>query len=685
MSFTFEEIPLLDTFDAAIRHHKTGNVFVHQPWLKFTVDNSNGKFIGLKIQDDAFNISFFAGILFCRFGVKIIGSPFRGWGTPYMGVFGNIQIDQNFVRELLNFLFERYQPHYLEIINSSNGSNILSCAEFSVSTVESIRMNLMLGTAELFSKLKGDCRTYLRQFESKGCSLVVSEPNQLFVDVFYNQLAEVFSNQGMVPTYSKQRVINLLSTLKAGGVDLLCLQARSPNSEVIASSIFFGEAGIFYYWAGASYLSGRHFRPNESMIWFAIQHFFDHGYHSFDMVGVRDYKLKFSPELIHYNKIVATPFKFLTHFRDLAERLYFVSNRIKGWLSHFGASGDKFRLSSNLFVKSVADFEHIHYQSNDKYIFSRRNVVHIVGDLEHTITLPIGIINKMLSSFRLLRRAFRLDKINIIAADNGYIILWRGSVYHWSNENGLHHKLTLVGCRNIMHNSIARISGLKFVFGEYGRSNRSGKNVYQTDDGGVTWRVVFNFPSSDIDHIHCCKWDHFSQRIWMFTGDSDGHCKVISSSLEFTDIVYYGDGSQLWRATGAFFDRNHIHWIMDSPLSAVRHVNFNKLSGEIELGQTFPGPVYYYATTLDGVHLVCTAQEPGEAIRDKCIHIFASRNLKKWIEVGQLPSDGYPFSPFRFGVGYFPDGEYLSNDFLMSFDAVKQFDGKVVRLSLKGI
>ncbi len=685
VNYTFEEISSLSAFDSLVRHHKTGSAFVCQPWLQFTADIAGGKFIGLKIQDGALNTGFFAGILFRRFGVTIIGSPFRGWGTPYMGVFGNIDINQSLIAALLKILFQKYKPLYIEIINSCSQTKLVSCPDFTISEIETIALNLDKGEDQLFSRLKGNCRTYLRQFVSKGGKVVVAEPDHHFVDTFYDQLTEVFGRQGMVPTYSKERVTRLLITMKEGGIDFLCLQAQSEDEKVIASSIFFGANGIFYYWAGASYSNYQHYRPNESMIWFAIKHFIHLGYSSCDMIGVRDYKLKFSPDLVYYNKIAATRLKFLPHLRNLAERFFFIFNKLKGWRSRFGVVQKTSRLSSNLVLKAVENFERIHFQSDHLCIYSRCNVIHIVGKVNQTIALPISDFNKLLSNFRIFRRALRLDKLNVLPTATGYIIFRQGCVYHWSEEFGLQRKLLVVGCRNLMQNSIATIDELTFVFGEYGRPNPAGKNIYRTTDGGLTWKLVFNFPASQVDHVHSCKWDPFLQCIWIFTGDVDGKCKVISASMDFKDIRCYGDGSQIYRATGAFIEEKFVHWVMDSPLAEVRHVKLNKSSGEIELGQSFPGPVYYYAKTREGVYLVCTAQEPGTALKDNLVHIYASRKLKQWVDVGGFPHDGLHKSLFGFGVGTFPDGDFASDNFMMSFDAVKKYDGKVLRISLKGM
>jgi CelD/BcsL family acetyltransferase involved in cellulose biosynthesis len=686
MKFTFEEISSPGVFESLTRQHAAGSVFVGAHWLQFAQDMTGGRFIGLKIRSADGAIGFFAGILFRKFGIKIVGAPFRGWGTSYMGLFGHLKPDESLVRALVQHLFDGYKAHYVEMINPPGPEPIKSCDAFSVTPVESLQLDLTPGVERLHAQLKGDCRTYLRQFEARGGTVVVAEPDQMFVDAFYDQLTEVFGRQGMVPTYSKERVVQLLATLAAGNAEFLCLQAFSADNKHIASSIFFGANGVFYYWAGASYSAFQYYRPSESMIWHAIRHFAGLGYQSFDMMGVRDYKLKFSPEPIHYNKVVAARLPLLLSLRNLAERAYYALNKLTGKLASAGAAGQAVKLSPNLVLKGVEQYEFAHYRSDELSIYSRGQVVYIVRDgVTTTVKLPLSGLMKVLCRSRLFRRASRLDKSCVLPTDNGLIIFWQGGVYHWSEQSGLRRTLTLQGCRNPMHNCVARIDGLTYVFGDYGRPHPEGKNLYQTCDGGQTWKVVFNFPADQIRHVHNCTWDPVEGRLWVFTGDFDGQCKVLSANRDCGDVRYYGDGSQLYRATGVFVERNFVHWIMDSPLQEVRHVKLNKATGEITLGQSFPGPAYYYARTSDGVYLVCTAQEPGPSLTDKSVHVFASRNLKKWVNVGSFEHDGLPMRVFRFGVGVFPDGEFASDDFLMSFDSVKKYDGKVLRLCIKGV
>jgi hypothetical protein len=687
MKYFFESISAPLNTCTATQSLRGYSIYTSKEWIDFILKNTKGNFVGVKISSSEGHLGYFYGVQFKRFGLNIVGSPFRGWGTSYMGVLGDIANDDLMWTQLLDFIHRTHAAHYIEIVDRRyQSSNIVESKNFETECIESLEIALQHTEAELLSSFKGDCRTYIRQFDAKGGVIKISEPSESFINLFYGQLLEVFGRQGMQPTYSKNRVQDLFHTLTSGSKDYLCLSAFGPNGECIASSIYFGENGTFYYWAGASYRGTQSYRPNEAMIWFAIRHFKALGYRSFDMMGVRDYKLKFSPTLINYTRISSSKIVGLKTMRNIAEKSYYLLNKARTYIQNPVWTRKSMQLSSMLAVQDVLNFEIAHYDSAALKIFSKFNTVTFFeNEDKKEIKLPLPIVKKILGKSRLVRRLLRLDKCCVIPTATGHVFFWQGAVYHLSPIENLVKTLTLISSRNPMHNCVAQLDSRTLIFGEYGNPHPNGKNIYRTEDGGLNWSVVYNFSCDDIRHVHNCSWDHSSQRLWIFTGDFNGQCKVISTDPNFQDIRTYGDGSQIYRATGAFFEKNYVHWIMDSPLDEVRHVRLDKKTGEIKIGQSFPGPVYYYLSCTDGVYLVCTVQEIGPSHKDKFLHVYASRNLKKWTEVARFEHDRFPKRFFKFGVGAFADGAQTSEDFVMHFEAVKGFDGKVVRLSLKGI
>jgi imidazole glycerol phosphate synthase subunit HisF len=54
-------------------------------WLEFVRAVTGGEIVIAQLEQDGQTAGFFSGILFRRCGVPILGSPFRGWTTAFIG------------------------------------------------------------------------------------------------------------------------------------------------------------------------------------------------------------------------------------------------------------------------------------------------------------------------------------------------------------------------------------------------------------------------------------------------------------------------------------------------------------------------------------------------------------------------------------------------------------------------
>ena len=60
---------------------------VHQSpaYLAFLAETQNAEPVVAALKEGNDTLGYFTGLIFRKFGLKILGSPFRGWSTPYMG------------------------------------------------------------------------------------------------------------------------------------------------------------------------------------------------------------------------------------------------------------------------------------------------------------------------------------------------------------------------------------------------------------------------------------------------------------------------------------------------------------------------------------------------------------------------------------------------------------------------
>jgi hypothetical protein len=682
--YSFEIIPQYKINEPEFNSFHKKSVFTSLPWIDFVAQDNDATPVVIRITENEMFIGYFSGLLKTKYGIKIFGSPFRGWSTCFMGfdLYEQKKIEK-ILPELVAYIFKQTKCHYFECSDRNIPISTKQNIPFRTRIVETLELEINKSDEELLKGFKGDCRTFLNQFEKRGATIEIAEPNESFAEEYYDQLKDVFSKQGLVPTYKIEKVKNLIT--KMGKTDmLLCLRVRDPNRESIATSIFLGYKTTFFFWGGASYQSFQTYRPNEYMLWFAIKHWRGCGVKTFDMVGVRDYKLKFGSIKTEYLSIIVPKHPLLLHFRDFAEKMFFVILKIKGSRLRKSSTSFKFK---NLSVNEILNQEIAHYSNDKVKIFSKFNKITIQTDHqdERIINLPINIFQRILGVTRLSRRAFRLDKACVLPTATGYVAFWQGNVYHITNNCTPRLTLQMTGCRNPLHNSIANIDGNNLYFGEYGLPHPKGKSIYHSSDGGISWSKIFNISCDKIRHIHSCKWDPYEQKVWVFTGDFEGQSFALCADRDFKDVEWIGDGSQKYRATDALFEKDTVHWIMDSPLEEVYHIQLNRKTRKISIGQSFPGPVWYLKQFGDRLTLACTVQENGPSHKDKAVHLFASRNLTKWVEVAQFKHDGLIKGLMKFGVGSFADGSQMSDSFYMHFEAVKKFDGKVCLCSLFGL
>lgn len=290
--------------------------------------------------------------------------------------------------------------------------------------------------------------------------------------------------------------------------------------------------------------------------------------------------------------------------------------------------------------------------------------------------------------FRLSRRALRLDKCNVVAADATYehfVVIYQGQVYSYAFSRAeLTPTLKLNNCRTVLHQSIACVDGRYVFMGEYGANSARGPvPVYGSADQGRTWRVVYEFPEKTIKHVHGCYWDPYEKKVWVTTGDFPGECQMLVADLDFKHVEKLGDGHQSWRAVCLFFRPDAVYWIMDSQLETNHLMRLDRATRRVTKLRSFPGPVWYGKDLADGVALVATANEIGPGVHDDRAHVFASRDLETWNEVVSYPHDRMPKRYFKFGVVGFADGAQSSERFYLFGEALSGLDGKVAECSIQ--
>ena len=333
----------------------------------------------------------------------------------------------------------------------------------------------------------------------------------------------------------------------------------------------------------------------------------------------------------------------------------------------------------SLVFKRYFESEKIHFFENDITISSFFNKIKYEDSKnQFNITIPISFWESILGQSRRLRRLFRLDMCNVFLIKDTLIVIRRRNVYRYSLKDQILIKtLVLKQCNNILHQSLCITPCNKLIFGEYGANpNRKPVNIYSSSDLGKTWKIVYAFKEKTIKHIHGCYYDKYSKKIWTLTGDFKNENFIMISDLEFKENKFIGDGSQKYRAVNLFFQKDFVHWIMDSQLEDCYHFTYDRNTKQISKGKLFPGPVWYLKQLENKYFLAASSVEKGPGVKDLNANLFLSKDLKNWTCIKSFEKDTLPMPYFKWGVIAFSDGDQKINKFSLHFEALKKVDGK---------
>lgn len=222
-------------------------------------------------------------------------------------------------------------------------------------------------------------------------------------------------------------------------------------------------------------------------------------------------------------------------------------------------------------------------------------------------------------------------------------------------------------------------------FGEYFQNSaRQSVNIYGSKDNGKDWRVVYSFKTGEINHVHGLFYDHFSERVWVVTGDRLNECLIGYTEDEFETFHEVFRGGQEYRCCQLFFYEKFICFATDSQYieNEIKYFDrekfviktITKIQGSAIKGGQF-GNVSFLSTTI----------EPSEVNRDQYAHVWVTRDGLNWKDVYSAKKDCWP-SIFQFGTFEFP--QYytpITDKLYCSGRALKNCDGKTICIDISDV
>jgi len=278
---------------------KSGAFSKKQPSNRFMTDPETGiKFFVLawaketSIGKDNRTVGYFTGLIVKKFGFKILGSPFPGWSTFYMGFNLRTEISRAIALEALtSFVFKDLKCDHIELMDRHMSTDDYRKLGYKKRIFDGYEIDLRPSEEKIFRNMKHQCRNCIRKAEKSG--VVIEEARDIgFAAEYCAQLNHVIAINSSIPQHRTRLVMDLEKFIYPTG-RLLLLRARNKNGICIATGIFPAMSNTMYALGQASWRHYSNVRPNEAMFWYAMKFWKRRGMQFFDMLGRGDYKRKY--------------------------------------------------------------------------------------------------------------------------------------------------------------------------------------------------------------------------------------------------------------------------------------------------------------------------------------------------------------------------------------------------------
>jgi hypothetical protein len=306
-------------------------IFQTRAWVDYLAETQGARPVLAEIRSGPTLAGYFTGLTVGRLGIKILGSSFPGWTTPYMG----FNLMPGFTRAEILPAFTQWAHNdlgclHFEISDRRFRDEDAGQLGFEISAYESYKTDLAQTEDEIFGKMDSACRRCIRKAEKSGV-IIEEASDDAFAEEYHAQLTDVFAKQQRVPSYTVNRVRSLIKHIRPTG-NLLLLRARRPDGLCIGTGIYPGMNEVAFFWGNASWREHQNWRPNESLHWYAMRYWKTRGVQTFDWGGGGDYKEKYGVEPLRASWFIHSRFKALGKMRHQARAMYYSAQRFIGVL-----------------------------------------------------------------------------------------------------------------------------------------------------------------------------------------------------------------------------------------------------------------------------------------------------------------------------------------------------------------
>lgn len=305
-------------------------VFQTREWLEFLAKTQSAEPVLAVVRDGGVDVGYFTGLIIKRFGIRILGSPFPGWTTDYLGFNLVTGVSRRDAAEaLLEFAFDQLRCLHVELCDRYLRRGDLDGSRYDTDcSHRTFVVDLAGDESDVFARMMKSKRRAVRKSVKVGVH-VEAASGLSFADEYYGQLRCVFARQSLVPTYDVQRVRELIRHLEKSD-RLLLLRALAPDGRRIATGIVLAFNSMAHFWGSASVREQQMLRPNEAIYWYAMRWAREKGCSILDMGGGGEYKREYGAQELQVPRFRCSRIPMLASLRNAAEAVVKTRQALRG-------------------------------------------------------------------------------------------------------------------------------------------------------------------------------------------------------------------------------------------------------------------------------------------------------------------------------------------------------------------
>ena len=263
---------------------------------------------------------------------NLIGSPLRGMYTEFIGPLFQKKLNSKEKTHIILSLHKLIEKKNSYIEWGLNNKEILEhdlkIFGYDVFKRPTLIIELTEDEDFIWRSFEGRARNMIRKAEKAGLNVSIVEPDQKWIEEYYEMLCLTFERQGLSAPHpiSFYKEVESLCLSK-----ILCCMSVKLKNEMIAASIFLKDKKRMVYFSGVSNQLGMKMAANSLLQWHGIKTGIQLGMNEYDMGGlgvksIDKFKRSFGGLDYTYDRLVyrSLLFKFLEPAATWAKR--------KGWI-----------------------------------------------------------------------------------------------------------------------------------------------------------------------------------------------------------------------------------------------------------------------------------------------------------------------------------------------------------------